>query len=117
MLNALITEGRKVQRLVFTQADKLSDGAAGGWSMLDTVPRKPRGDEQVRDAWDGTDDRIMIEQALIVVAGPCPLQTQLLKRGNTMREQWPQCSFQQVEVRVEIIAWMWIRVLRRRNAA
>jgi len=41
MLNALITKGREVQRLVFAQADKLSDGTAGRWSVLDTVPENP----------------------------------------------------------------------------
>src|SRR6266446_2948136 len=65
-----ITEGREIDRAIAAMHDQLGDGAADGGRLLDAVAREAGGEDQAFDAGMPTDDAVLVEGVVLVVAGP-----------------------------------------------
>src|SRR5688500_8916579 len=66
----LVAEDRQVEALVATVDDKLGDGAADPGGVLQAVAGEAVGVEKVRQDRIGADDGVLVQDIVVVMAGP-----------------------------------------------
>src|SRR5687767_12756443 len=66
----LVAENGEVEATVAAMNDQLGDGAADSGGVLQAVAGKAVGVEKIRQGRIGADDRVLVQDIVVVVAGP-----------------------------------------------
>ena len=100
--DALIAERVEVEARVAAVDYQLGKAAADGRRLLQAVARKAGGNQQVGEAGQGTDDRVLVECVEVVMAGPGAAGLDRLEGRHARRENRPDRLLEEGMVDVEV---------------